>query len=90
MNKLKTILKIGLKSRTGIEDEDIVEPDRPPDEVSKRKRRKRHKVSEDDWKCKQAKILREQGKEYKGRKITDGKVTGYVKRPNRTLKRNLS
>lgn len=75
---------------TGIDDQDIVEPDRLCDvnnQLSNRKRKKRHQVSEDDWQCNQAKILREQGREYMGRKLTNGKVTGYIRRPNRTMKK---
>lgn len=55
-------------------------------EVQKRKRRKRHQVNENDWECKQSKILREQGKEYIGRKVINGKVTEFVKRPKREMK----
>lgn len=55
-------------------------------DILKPKRRKRHQVTEDDWEYKKAKILREQGKEYKGRIVIDGKVMGIVSRPERTMK----
>lgn len=55
-------------------------------EVCKRKRRKRHQVDENEWACNKAKILREQGKEYIGRKIINGKLTELVKRPKRKMK----
>lgn len=53
--------------------------------IPKQKRKKRHQVSEDEWNCKKAKILREQGAEYEGRKVIDGKITRVVK-PKRTMK----
>lgn len=70
-NDIENLIEID-ELHTVIEDQDILEPDTTFDvsnQFSKRKRRKRHQVSEVDWQCKQAKILREQGKYYKGRKI---------------------
>lgn len=54
--------------------------------VLKPKRRKRHQVVEEEWENKKAKILREQGKDYIGRKYVDGKFKEYVTRPKRELK----
>lgn len=52
-----------------------------------RKRRKRHHVKENDWTYKKAKIAREKGQEYKGRKKTDdGKWTFCMDRPKRKMK----
>lgn len=49
----------------------------------KRKRKKRHQVDEEQWENKKAKTLREQGKEYKGRQVVNGKVTDFVNRPEK-------
>lgn len=53
--------------------------------ILKRKRKKRHQVDEEEWESKKAKISREHGKEYKGRKVVNGKVTCFVNRPERKV-----
>lgn len=50
------------------------------------KRKKRHKVNEKKWESKKAKISREKGEEYQGRKMVDGKSKFSVIKPKRKMK----
>lgn len=52
----------------------------------KRTRRKRHQVKENDWEYKKAKLFREKGEEYKGRRLVEGKSKFVVDKQRKNMK----